>query len=194
VDEHRRAKMTPMTSLDDALATAEHRMSLVLGALERDLATIRVGAASGSLVDGIRVDHHGQRLRLIELASVTIPDPRQIVIRPWDPSALRAIGTAIRHSRIGLTPTVDGGTIRLYVPAITEERRRELAALARQRAERSRAELRTVRHEVLASIRATAAGRDDVRRAEGRLQALTDRAVAEVDRRAADKEAVIVRG
>ena len=97
----------------DVLANAEMGMKRTIEAMERDLQRLRVGGASASLVDGVHVVHQGRRARLIEMATVTIPDPRLIVIRPWDTSSLRAIGTAISQSRIGLTPTMDGPTIRL---------------------------------------------------------------------------------
>lgn len=172
-------------------------MGLVIAAMERDFQKIRVGAASGSLIDAIQVDHLGRRVRLIELATVTIPDPRQIVIRPWDPGSLRAIGTAISQSRIGLTPTIDGGTIRLYVPALTEDRRNELAGLVRKRVERAHVEIRTIRHEALAATRARErrhlAGADEIRRELELLQRSCDRFAAEIDRLAQAKEATILR-
>ena len=171
-------------------------MALVIAALERDLQKIRVGGASGSLIDAIQVDHLGRRARLIELATVTIPDPRQIVIRPWDPGSLRAIGTAISQSKIGLTPTIDGGAIRLYVPALTEERRNELASLVRKRVERAHVEIRTIRHEALASVRARdrkhLAGADDVHRELDALQKTSDWFTAEIDRLGHSKEASLL--
>ena len=179
--------------MDDALTEADGRIARVIAALDHDLGAIRVGAASGALLDGIHVDHAGRRLRLIELASVSIPDPRQIVIRPWDPTSLRAIGTAISHSRVGLTPTVDGGTIRIHVPAITGERRDELVRLVHERVERAHVDLRRVRHETLASIRSAAASTDDARRMIDRLQRAIDAATAEVDRLGALKDAALRR-
>jgi ribosome recycling factor len=188
---------TPVDTSSDALAGVEHKMALVIAAMERDFQKIRVGAASGSLVDAIRVAHLGQRVRLIELATVTIPDPRQIVIRPWDPGSLRAIGTAISQSRNGLTPTIDGGTIRIYVPSLTEDRRNELAGLVRNRVERAHVEIRTIRHEALASARARErahlAGSDEVHRDIERLQRSSDGFTAEIDRLGRAKEATILR-
>jgi ribosome recycling factor len=174
------------------LLAAEGRMALVIAALERDLQKIRVGGASGSVIDAIQVDHLGRRARLIELATVTIPDPRQIVIRPWDPGSLRAIGTAISQSKIGLTPTIDGGAIRLYVPALTEERRNELAGLVRKRVERAHVELRTVRHEALALVRKRAGGTDMVHRDVEQLGNVSDRFGAEIDRVGRIKEQAIL--
>jgi hypothetical protein len=111
------------------LATIEAKMARVVQSMERDFGHLKMAAASASLLDDIHVDHGGRRARLIEVASVTVPDPRQIVIQPWDPGSLRTIGTAISQSRIGLTPTIDGPAIRLDVPAMTEDRRREIVGL-----------------------------------------------------------------
>lgn len=172
-------------------------MALVIAALDKDLQKIRVGAASGVLIDAIQVDHGGRRQRLVELATVTIADPRQIVIRPWDPGSLRAIGTAISQSRIGLTPTIDGGTIRLYVPALTEERRHELNGLVRQRVERAHVEIRTARHEAQGSIRARdrqhSRGADELRRVLDRLERVAERSIAEIDELGRAKQATILR-
>lgn len=181
----------------EVLAAAEQKMARTLDGMERDFQRIRTGGASASLVDAIQVDHQGRRARLIEVASITIPDPRQIVIRPWDPSSLRAIGTAISHSRIGLTPTIDGSAIRLYVPAMSEERRREIVELVRKRMEQARVEIRAVRHETLAEVRARdpkrLVGSDDVHRETAFLQRMTDRFIAEIDRLGQIKEANVLR-
>jgi ribosome recycling factor len=179
------------------LANAELGMQRTIESMERDLQRLRVGGASASLIDGVHVDHLGRRARLSEVATITIPDPRQIVIRPWDPSSLRAIGTAISQSRIGLTPTVDGPTIRIYVPAMSEERRRELVGLVHKRLEQARVEIRALRHESLAAVRTRdpehPAGADEIRRDEALLQRMTDRFVAEVDRLGRIKEASVLR-
>jgi ribosome recycling factor len=165
----------------EVLASADERMAVTVRALARDLDRIRVGGASASLIDDIHVDHHGRRMRLLDVASVTVPDPRQIVILPWDPASLRAIGTAISQSRIGLAPTIDGPALRVYVPALTEERRRELVEVIRKRVERARVEIRVIRHESLAAIRAAARGRDEADRDAAGLQHITDRFVDEID-------------
>jgi ribosome recycling factor len=186
-----------MHEAGDPIVDAERRMARVVAALDRDLARIRAGAASGSLVEGLSVDHGGRRVRLLDLASVTVPDPRQIVIRPWDPGSLRAIGTAIRRSRIGLTPTIDGATIRLAVPGMTAERREELVRMVRARVEQAHVETRTIRHETLATIRdrqrAGGLGADAARRETGRLQASTDRTIDACDRLGETRQAVLRR-
>jgi ribosome recycling factor len=178
------------------LASTEQKMTRTLEAMERDFQQVRIGGASASLLNAIHVDHLGKRTRLIELAIVTIPDPRQIVIRPWDPSALRTIGAAISQSRIGLTPTIDGPAIRLYVPAMSEERRRELMGLVRKRMDQARVEIRTLRHEALAAIRAEdrvrLVGQDEVHRETALLQRMADRFAAEIDRLGRLKEESLV--
>jgi ribosome recycling factor len=181
----------------EVLTSTEQKMARALEAMERDFQRIRTGGASAALLDAVSVDHHGHRARLIEVAGVSVPDPRQIVITPWDPGSLRAIGTAISQSRIGLTPTIDGPSIRLYVPAMTEERRRELVGLVRKRTDQARVEIRTVRHEALAAVRERdpkrPAGSDDIHREVAVLQRLTDRYVAEIDRLGQVKEESLLR-
>ena len=185
-----------MTKVADPLGAAQQGLADVVEALTRDLATIRVGAASGHLLEGIHVDHGGRRRRLIELASISIPDPRQIVIRPWDPTSLRAIGTAISRSRIGLTPSLDGPMIRIDVPATTEERRHELVRLVDRRVERGHVDVRKIRHAAMAAIRApgrTALGADAIRRDLDRLQRACDATDSDVDRLGRVKTAAILR-
>jgi ribosome recycling factor len=188
-------EMSPLST--EILASAERRMTRSLSALERDLQQVRVGGASASLLDAIQVDHQGRRTRLIELANISIPDPRQIVIRPWDASSLRAIGTAISRSKVGLAPTIDGAAIRLYVPAMSEERRRELVTLVRKRVDQAHVEIRALRHEALAALRAAdtkpPASADDHRRATTLLQQMTDRLTGEIDRRGQLKEESVLR-
>jgi ribosome recycling factor len=185
-----------MASTDDPLA-AEQQMGRAVSALERDLERVRAGGASASMLDGIHVDHQGRRARLLDAATITIPDPRQIVIRPWDPAALRAVGAAVSASRTGLTPKIDGPLIRLYVPTMTAERRRELIEVVHRRLDQARVEVRAIRHAALATTRAAgherSVGGDEVRRRTARLQVLTDRSIAEIDRLGRDKEASILR-
>jgi ribosome recycling factor len=181
----------------ELLAATEQKMTRTIDAMERDFQQVRIGGASASLLNAIHVDHQGKRTRLIELANVTIPDPRQILIRPWDPSALRAIGAAISQSRIGLTPTIDGPAIRLYVPAMSEERRRELTGLVRKRMDQARVEIRAIRHEALAAVRAEdrerLVGKDEVHRETALLQRMADRFAAEIDRLGRLKEDSLLR-
>lgn len=181
----------------EILASTERKMTRTLEAMERDFQQVRIGGASASLLDAIQVDHQGHRKRLVELANIMIPDPRQIVIRPWDPTSLRAIGTAISRSKVGLTPTIDGPAIRLYVPAMSEERRRELVSLVRKRMDQAHVEIRTLRHEALAAVRAEdrepPLSADERHRATTLLQQMTDRFSAEIDRLGRLKEESVLR-
>jgi ribosome recycling factor len=179
------------------LATTELKMTRVLAAMERDFHRLRTGAASASLLDDIHVDHHGRRARVVEVANITVPDPRQIVIVPWDPASLRSIGTAISQSRIGLTPTIDGPAIRLYVPAMSEERRHEIVGLVHRRMDQARVEIRAIRHAALGDLkdreRRRVLGTDDARREAQTIGRLTDGLMAEIDRLGRAKEASILR-
>jgi ribosome recycling factor len=182
----------------EILASTELRMKRAIEAMERDFQRIRTGRAYASLLDGVRVDHRGSRTPLDQLASISIPDPRQIVIQPWDRSALRAIGKAIARLGIGLTPTIDGSAVRLYFPSLTEEQRRELVGLVRKRMEQARVDIRTLRHEASAALhkaqKARGSGADDLHRAIERLQQMTDRFGAEIERLGQVKEQRLLEG
>jgi ribosome recycling factor len=176
----------------EILASTELRMKRAIEAMERDFQRLRTGRASASLLDGVRVDHRGSRTPLDHLASITIPDPRQIVVQPWDRSALRAIGKAIAQAGIGLSPTIDGSAVRLYFPSLTEERRRELVGLVRRRMEQARVDIRTLRHDANAAMQREqkdrGSGADDLHRELERLQRMTDRFTDEIDRLGQVKE------
>jgi ribosome recycling factor len=170
----------------EILASTELRMKRAIEAMERDFQRIRTGRASASLLDGVRADHRGSRSPLDHLASITIPDPRQIVIQPWDRSAVRAIGKAIAQLGLGLTPTIDGSAVRLYFPSPTEGRRRELVGLVRKRMEQARVDIRVLRHDANAALHKEQKGRgsgaDELHGEMERLQRMTDRFSAEIDR------------
>jgi ribosome recycling factor len=177
----------------EILALTEQKMGRAVEAMERDFEGIQTGRASASLVEHLPVE--GGR-KLGHLASISIPDPRQIVIQPWDRHVLSAIAKAITQSGIGLRPTVDGSTVRLYFPALTEDRRRELVGLVHRRMEQARVEVRAVRHEATAALRAGEkrrdVGADEARRESELLQRMTDRFGAEIDRLGRAKEARIL--
>ena len=182
----------------EILASTELRMKRAIDAMERDFQRVRTGRASASLLDGVRVDHRGSRTPLDQLASITIPDPRQILVQPWDRSTLRAIGKAIAQRGIGLTPTIDGSAVHLYFPSLTEERRRELVGLVRKRMEQARVDIRALRHDANAALhkeqkdRGSAA--DELHRETERLQRMTDRFNAEIDRLGQVKEQGLLEG
>ena len=131
----------------EIVASADHKMARAVEAMERDLQGIRTGRASTSLVERIHVDYYGTPTALNQLASISVPEAHQIVIQPWDRSVLGAIEKAILKSDIGLTPNVDGSAVRLNIPQLTEERRRDLVRVVHKRMEEARVEIRNLRRD-----------------------------------------------
>ena len=167
-------------------ADAEARMARAVEAMERDFTGIRTGRASPAIVERLPVEYYGTQTPLNQLAGISVPEAHQIVIQPWDRSALGAIEKAILKSDIGLTPNVDGTVVRLNIPPLTEERRKEIVRGVHKRMEEARVEIRNQRRDVLEDIkrreRDGEIGADDARREQEHLQKLTDRWVDEVDR------------
>lgn len=176
----------------EILANAEHKMGRAIEALERDLAGVRTGRASTGLVERLHIDYYGTQTALNQLAGISVPEPHQIVIQPWDRAVLGAIEKAIIKSDIGLVPNVDGTVIRLNIPPLTEERRRELVRMVHKRMEEARVEIRNLRREAADALkkdeRDGAVGADESHRELATLQQLTDRFIADVDRVGDHKE------
>ena len=181
---------------DDLRRDADARMSRALEALERDLGAIRTGRASTALVERIGVEYYGTSTPLNQLASISVPEAHSIVIQPWDRSALGAIEKAILKSEVGLTPNVDGTVVRLNIPPLTEERRRDLVRLVHKRMEEARVEIRNHRRDIADDLkrleREGELGADEARREMDALQKLTDRWTQEVDRVGKHKEQEIL--
>jgi ribosome recycling factor len=179
-----------MTS--EILASAEHKMARAVEVMERDFATLRTGRASTSLVERLHVDYYGTQTPLNQLASISVPESHQIVIQPWDRGVLGAIEKAILRSDIGLMPNVDGTVVRLNIPQLTEERRRDIVKSVHKRMEEARVEIRNLRREAADALkkeeRDGTVGADEVRRQLDQLQKITDRVVADVDRLGGIKE------
>jgi ribosome recycling factor len=177
---------------DELHRAADSRMARALEALGRDLAAIRTGRASTALVERIPVEYYGTATPLNQLASISVPEAHSIVIQPWDRSALGAIEKAILRSDVGLTPNVDGTVVRLTIPALTEERRKELVKLVHKRMEETRVEIRNHRREGADEIkrieREGSLGSDEVRREMDTLQRQTDHWIAEVEAHGKAKE------
>jgi ribosome recycling factor len=177
---------------DEILAGAERKMARAVEAMERDFQGLRTGRASTALVERIHVDYYGTQTPLNQLASISVPEPHQIVIQPWDRGVLGAIEKAIQRSDIGLMPNVDGTIVRLNIPPLTEERRKEIVRSVHRRMEEARVEIRNLRREANDALRKEerdgVLGADEVRRQVDTLQKLTDRAVADVDRLGGVKE------
>ena len=182
--------------LNDVLPNARERMTKAVEALRKDLAAIRTGRASVGLVDHIRVDYHGTPLPINQLATVAVPEPRLLTIQPWDRSALGLIEKAIQKSDLGITPSNDGSMIRLALPQLTEQRRKELAKMVHRRVEEGRVAVRNIRrdgHDELRRLEKNhEASEDEVRRTTDQLQKLTDQFVAEMDRVGKEKEAELM--
>ena len=171
--------------LDDILKTAEHKMTRAVEILSSDLHTVRTGRASPALLDRIQVDYYGTPTPLQQLASISAPEPRLLVVNPYDRNAMAGIEKAIRNSDLGVNPSNDGQVIRLSFPPLTEERRRQLVKMVRSRAEEARVGIRNVRRHAKDRLGQLEKGgdisQDEERRAEQQLQQLTDKHVAEVD-------------
>jgi len=176
----------------EVLATTEQKMVRAVEALERDLAGVRTGRASTALVERITVDYYGTQTPLNQLAGISVPEPHQIVIQPWDRGVLGAIEKAIIKSDIGLVPNVDGTVVRLNIPPLTEERRRDLVRLVHKRMEEARVEVRNIRREAVDGLkkeeREGDMGSDEAHRELDAVQRLTDQFIAEIDRVGAAKE------
>jgi ribosome recycling factor len=173
-----------MTS--EVLVAAEHKMVRAVEVMERDFAGLRTGRASTSLVERIHVEYYGTPTPLNQLASISVPEPHQIVIQPWDRGVLGAIEKAIMKSDIGLMPNVDGTVVRLNIPTLTEERRKDIVKSVHKRMEEARVEIRNLRREAADALkkeeRDGALGADESRREQEQLQKITDRVVGDVDR------------
>jgi len=182
--------------IDDWLTDAEQRMDKSIEALHKELAGIRTGRATPALVDRLQVDYYGAPTPLQSLANITAPEARLLVIQPYDRGAMGAIEKAIQKSELGLNPSNDGTLIRIPIPQLTEERRKEFVKLVKQRAEAARVAIRNIRRDEVDHIRKIEkdgeVGTDEVDRGLQQIQKITDRFVARVDEVAHKKEQEIL--
>ena len=180
------------TMIDETLADAETRMRKAVDALRRDLATVRTGRASPGLVEHLHVDYYGTSTPLNQLASIAVPEARLLAIQPWDKGSLDAIEKAIQKSNLGLNPSNDGTIIRLVIPQLTEDRRKELVRVVHSKVEDGRVAIRNVRrdaHEMLRDLqREKEISEDEEHRAQDQLQKVTDRFVGGADAVGQEKE------
>jgi ribosome recycling factor len=178
------------------LSVAERRMHGALESVKSNFATIRTGRANPTLLDRIEVEAYGSRMPLRSVANLGAPDPRLLTVTPFDPSTLQNIERAIRDSDIGLNPQNDGKIIRLPIPELTEERRRDLIRVARHMAEEGRVSVRNVRRDEMKDVhelrKEGEISQDDEHRAEAELQQLTNAYVKRIDAALADKEAELL--
>jgi ribosome recycling factor len=182
--------------IKDLLKDAESHMQKSIHALADDLLTIRTGRANPALVEKLHVEYYGSPTPLQQLASISVPEPRQLMIKPFDKTTIKAIEKAIMASDLGLTPNNDGLVIRLNLPALTEERRRELVKHVHHRLEEARVALRNIRRDSMKDIKDFEAEKmiseDDRRHGEEEIQKLTDRFMAEIDKIGHTKEQEIM--
>jgi ribosome recycling factor len=174
-----------MTLIDDLLEDAREHMDKSVEATRAKFGSVRTGRATPALLDRIMVDYYGTQTPLKQLATVSAPEARLLTVQPYDRSSVKAIERAIQESDVGLTPNNDGQIIRLQVPELTEERRKQLVKVVRGLAEEGRVAIRNIRRDVMHDLRelreAGEAGADDEHRAEDALQKLTDQKVTELD-------------
>jgi ribosome recycling factor len=182
--------------IDDFIQDATRRMDRSIEAAHEHFNTVRTGRASAALLDRIQVDYYGTATPLKQLATINAPEARLLTIQPFDPSSIKTIERAIQESDLGLTPSNDGKLIRLPIPQLTEERRKELVKVVRQMAEESRVAVRNVRRDVMHDLKELVhngdVGDDEERRAEERVQKLTDEHVKRIDELLKGKEAEIM--
>ena len=174
-----------MSMIDDFLKDAREHMDKSVDATRGKFGTIRTGRASPSLLDRVMVDYHGTQTPLKQLATIHTAEARLLTVQPYDKNSLKAIERGIMESDVGLTPSNDGQIIRLTIPELTEERRKELVKVARSLAEEGKVALRNIRRDTMHDLRelrdAGEAGADDEHRAEEALQKITDEKVKELD-------------
>ena len=182
--------------IDELLDDAKGRMAKSVEATKTEFGTVRTGRASPSLLDRVTVDYYGAQTPLKQLANMSAPEARMLTVTPYDKSSIKAIEKAIMESDLGLTPGNDGNVIRLTIPELTEERRKDLAKVVRKIAEEGRIGVRNVRHDVQHDLRELKSegelGADEEHRAEAELQKLTDQHTSAIDAALAAKEKEIL--
>jgi len=182
--------------IKEAVQDADRRMRSAIQSLKDDLAGIRTGRANPGLVEKLSVEYYGSPVPLIQLATISVPEPRQLLIKPFDAGSIKDIDRAIQSSNLGLTPINDGKVIRLNLPLLTEDRRREISKFVNSRLEEARVAVRNVRRDTIKDMREfeneKLISEDDLKRGEGDTQKLTDKIVEEITALGAEKEKEIM--
>lgn len=182
--------------IDEVLSDASTRMGKTIEALRKDLASVRTGRATPTLVDNIKVDYYGAPTPLKQMATISAPEARLLVIQPWDNTTIGEIKKAILKSELGLNPSSDGNVIRLAIPPLSEERRRELVKAVHKKAEEGRIALRNIRRDALEMLRdlekEKEISQDEQKRAQERLQEITDSFIEKAGELAQAKEAELL--
>jgi ribosome recycling factor len=183
-------------TVEELIQDAVRRMDRSVEAARNEFNTVRTGRASAALLDRIGIDYYGQETPLKQLATINVPEPRMLTIQPFDPNSMKQIEKAIQESDLGLTPSNDGKVIRLPIPQLTEERRKELVKVVRHLAEEGRVAVRNVRRDTMHHLKELVdkgqVGADEEHRGEERLQKLTDEHVKNIDDALKHKEAEIL--
>jgi len=184
-------------TVNDVLRSAEEKMKTSLEILKKELSTIRTGHASPALVENLKVEYAGVPTSLNQLARISAPEARLLVIQPWDKSYLNSIEKAILKSDLGINPSNDGNVIRLNIPPLTEERRQSLVKLVKKRVEESKVAIRNVRHDTINKLKDLEKNKeisqDENKRAQAQLQKITDAVILEAEQAGQSKEAEIFR-
>ena len=183
-------------TIEDVLADAEYRMGQSIEAMRRDISTLRTGRATPALIEDLPVDYYGSPTPLKQIASISAPDARAIMVQPWDKQALRDIERSLTQSEMGFNPSNDGNVITVPIPPLTQERRQEMVRLLKRKAEDSKVAVRNVRRDGVDSLRKMERDKeisqDENRRSQDALQKTTDAHVKSIDEVAAAKEAEIM--
>jgi ribosome recycling factor len=184
--------MTTVANTKDALAQAKTRMEKAVEDFRKDLAAVRTGRANTALLDNVRVDYHGTPMPINQLGTMSVPDPSMIMISPWDPTAVPLIDKAIRTADLGLNPTSDGKVLRVPIPALTEERRKDLVKMIHKVLENHRTAVRNIRRDIKEHVekleKEKKISEDDKKRALDELEKLTHAETKKVEDLSASKE------
>ena len=182
--------------IDETLLDAEEKMENAVSVAKDHLASVRTGRANATMFQGIHVEYYGSLTPLNQLAGISVPEARMVVIKPYDASQLREIEKAIRDSDLGVNPTNDGSIIRVVVPQLSEERRRDMVKVAKSKGEDSKVAVRYIRRKAKDELDRIAkdgeAGEDEVARAEKELQGLTDKYIAQIEQLVKHKESELL--
>ena len=182
--------------ISDTVSDAERRMTKAVEAAQHDYTSIRTGRANPDLLEKVQVDYYGSTMPVNQVANISVPEPRLIVIAPWDKNAIAPIERAIIKSDLGLTPNSDGNVIRLNIPHLTEERRKEMIKVLHKKAEEHRVAVRNIRRDANEDLKklekSNEVSEDDVRRGQEQMQKLTDKYIEQVDKLTHAKESELL--
>ena len=175
----------------------EERMNLSLGSYSKELSTVRTGRANPKMLDGVRVEVYGQKMPISQLATVSIPEPQMINVQVWDKANVSAVDQAIRTSDLNLNPLVDGQLLRIAIPKLTEERRKELIKVLKTIAEKAKVAIRNIRRDSLEELKKEQKDKnlseDDLKKNSNEVQKITDFKIAEIDKKLSEKEVEILK-